>query len=416
MRISEFAKKFDLSTSTIRYYINQGLLMPDKKKDQYDFGAECISDIEKLLRYKQCRLSLEEIQQLFFLEKASRFRDEVSVNAWKDILLNKKKELHKEQEDLAHCLRSLEEELCNAPFDRENILKEFGVPLSFLPYLYCPDCGEPLKLQSASLSSGLVYNGELQCDCGYKASICNGMIQCADSVEDSPLKAFKNVDSVITMMDEFSPSYRMLLEKTYLWFYNQIAGKADVPQVVLAGPFSFNFMLKYLEKLDRDNIYIFIDPSRKRIRKMQQYFQSQKRYHMVFIAGTAARIPVKKHSVDVYIDDYSTVNSLFVYNDFGIEALTSLLKYSGKVYGIFTKYHKAPKMLHSFKQVHPDFSPEKMTMSSLKSKWAVAGMPVTVEKIIGETITDGEPHPHDIAGEILEVCGYMAGAKYDMKK
>jgi hypothetical protein len=52
-----------------------------------------------------------------------------------------------------------------------------------------------------------------------------------------------------------------------------------------------------------------------------------------------------------------------------------------------------------------------MTMSSLKSKWAVGGMPVTVEKPIGETITDDEPHPHDIAGEILEVCGYMAEAR-----
>jgi hypothetical protein len=214
-------------------------------------------------------------------------------------------------------------------------------------------------------------------------------------------------------MDEFSPAYRKLLEKAYLWFYNQIAGRFNGPQTVMAGPFSFNFMLKYLDKLDSDSLYLFVDPSRKRIRKMQQYFQSRSHYNMVFIAGTPKRIPVKKHSVDIYIDDYSTVNSLFVYNDFGIEALASLLKYSGKVYGIFTRYHKAPKMLHSFKQMHPDFSPEKMTMSGLKFSWSSNAIPVTVEKTIGKTITDDEPHPHHVLGETLEVCGYIAGARND---
>ena len=415
MRISEFAKKFNLSISTVRYYINRGLLMPDKKKDQYYFGKECITDMEKLMKYKQCFFSLEEIQELFFLEKTSRLRDEISVSAWMNILQKKKKELLAEQEALAECLQILDEELLNNSFDCDNDSAQFGMPLSFLTYLYCPDCGRPLRLDSASLSSGLVYDGELLCECGYQASICSGMIQCADSVEESPLKAFENVDSVISMKDEFSPSYRSLLEKAYLWLYNQIAGRDAAPQSFLAGPFSFNFMLKYIDKLDRDNIYIFADPSRKRIRKMQQYLQTENFHNMVFIAGTIKQIPIKKHSIDIYIDDYSTVNSLFVYNDFGIKDLAALLKYSGKVYGVFTKYNQAPEMLQSFKQMHPDFSPEKMTMSGLKFNWASSGILVTAEKTIGETITDDEPRPHKVVGETLKICVYKAGAGNHMK-
>ncbi len=410
MRISEFAKKYGLSTSAVRYYINQGLLVPGKKKDQYDFGKECGDDIKKLLRYKECRFSLDQIRELFFLEKASRLRDEGSAKAWTDIMNQKKKELLAEQEDIGRCLQLLEEDLESMFSDCKSDSVEQGIPFAFLSYLYCPDCGKTLRLDSASLSAGYVYDGELLCECGYHALISGGMIQCEESVEDSPLKAFENVDSVISMMDEFSPSYRALLEKTYLWLYNQVGGRADAPQTVMAGPFSFNFMLKYLDRLDPDSIYIFVDPSRKRIRKMQQYFQSRNCYNLVFIAGTPSRIPVKKHSVDIYIDDYSTVNSLFVYNDFGTGALAALLKYTGRVFGVFTKYHKAPKMLHSFKQMHPDFNPEKMTMSGLKYSWSANGMHITEEKTIGETITDDEPHPHNVVGETLEVCGYMASA------
>jgi DNA-binding transcriptional MerR regulator len=128
MRISEFAKKFGLSTSTVRYYINQGLLMPDRKKDQYNFGAECVDDIKKLLKYKKARFSLDEIQELFFLEKTSHFRDEVSVTAWKDIMYHKKRELLKEQEDLSWCLQTLEDEIRSMSYDSEHVAMEYGVP------------------------------------------------------------------------------------------------------------------------------------------------------------------------------------------------------------------------------------------------------------------------------------------------
>ncbi|MES9738926.1 MerR family DNA-binding transcriptional regulator, partial [Peribacillus frigoritolerans] len=35
MKIGPFAKLFHVTTDTVRYYIEQGLLIPDKKNTQY---------------------------------------------------------------------------------------------------------------------------------------------------------------------------------------------------------------------------------------------------------------------------------------------------------------------------------------------------------------------------------------------
>ena len=129
---------------------------------------------------------------------------------------------------------------------------------------------------------------------------------------------------------------------------------------ILAGPFTLNFLLEYIEKLGKDNIYIVFDPSMKRISKIKKYLSSWN-YNIVYIVGKPEELPVKRGTVDLYIDDYSTVNSLFTYNTFSTEYISPLIKNSGEVIGIFTTYQQAPKSIHNFKKDHPNFMPEKMT-------------------------------------------------------
>src|SRR5665648_278731 len=80
MKIGTFAKKFDLNISTVRFYVNNGLITPDKGNGHYEFGKECILDMQNILKYKKYQFSLDEIQLLFFMEKASHFQDEIVIN------------------------------------------------------------------------------------------------------------------------------------------------------------------------------------------------------------------------------------------------------------------------------------------------------------------------------------------------
>lgn len=119
-------------------------------------------------------------------------------------------------------------------------------------------------------------------------------------------------------------------------------------------------------------------------------------------------MPVQKETVDYFIDDYSTTNSLFTYGGFATEKLGPLIKPGGEVVGIFTAYPQAPRSLRNFKQNHPNFLPEKMTLSGLKYQWSLEKTEMIEKKLIGTT-TPGEIHfPQNELGEPIEIYGYQA--------
>lgn len=407
MKIGTFARKFNLNISTIRFYINNGLLTPDRVGGQYELGRECVADMEKILKYKKYYFTLEEIQLLFFMEKASRFQDEIVLEVCADILKSKRKQLITERDDLTRFIDEIEKEIENLSTITASHTAEEGIPYSMIPYLYCPSCQKPLKLDSASLSGGRIQQGVLSCECGYHAAISDGIILCKDYTEETPFKAFENVESVMAMKNQFSSTYRMLIAKTYIWIYNKIASHSDGSRNIMTGPFTFNFLLEYIEKLGKDNTYIVFDPSLKRIEKIKKYLSAWD-YAVVYIVGKPNELPLKYGTIDIYIDDYSTVNSLFTYNTFSTEYLGQFLKNSGEVVGIFTSYQNAPKSLHNFRKDHPEFKPERMSLGSLKYQWSLANVKTVEEKVIGAT-TAGEQHfPQNEPGEIVELHGYRA--------
>ena len=189
--------------------------------------------------------------------------------------------------------------------------------------------------------------------------------------------------------------------------YNQIINEMHGNKFIMTGPFAFNFLLEYIEKLGRDNLYIIFDPSLKRIAKLKKYLSSWN-YNIAFIVGKPSCLPIKSAMIDLYIDDYSTVNSLFTYNTFSTENIAPFLKKSGEVVGIFNTYEKAVKSIQNFKKNHPDFMPEKMTFSGLKFQWSSVGVKIVEEKAIGKTSRNEIDFPQNVMGETIEVHGYYA--------
>jgi len=414
MRIGEFAKRFGLNVSTVRYYISNGLLVPGKKARQYDFNSNCVEDMKKILKYKSYHFSLEEIQLLFFLEKTSRFRDDVVLKLCSEILENKRKELVKKRDELNRNISSLKNEIDAFPKTAPEKGSPAGVPFSFIPYLYCPRCQVPLKLDSASISEGFLQKGKLWCECGYQASIENGIILCGGYSEDTPFRAFENIDSVLAMTVQFSPAYRLLIEQASLYMYNKIYESPEDPMFVMTGPFTLNFILSYIEKLNRKNTYIITDPSKKRIEKLRSYL-SGGGYNIVYLTGSPEALPVKNGIVDIFIDDFCTVNSMFTFNTFEVENIAPLMKKASKVSGIFGSYAKAPKSIEKFKAVHPEFDPGKMTLSGLEYSWEQGGFGNFEKKHIGLTSRTSPDYPQDVIGEQVEVLVYTA-SKGNRKK
>ena len=89
MRIGDFAKKYDMNVTAVRYYIENALLTPQKKNNQYIFDQSCIDDMNKILEYKEFGLTLEEIELMFFLEKTAKFKDETILQIVQDLFEEK---------------------------------------------------------------------------------------------------------------------------------------------------------------------------------------------------------------------------------------------------------------------------------------------------------------------------------------
>ena len=147
MKIGDFAKKYGLNITTVRYYVERALLTPERKNNQYVFTSSCMEDMEKILKYKSFRFSLEEIELLFFLEKTTKFRDETVLGIFSRLLKQKQAELEKEEEKIHDTIGEPKAEIRSfSQINYELDHSANGIPFTFLPYLACPDCGKHISV------------------------------------------------------------------------------------------------------------------------------------------------------------------------------------------------------------------------------------------------------------------------------
>ena len=406
MRIGDFAKKYGVNVTAIRYYIDSALLTPQRRNNQYAFDENCCRDMEKILDYKACGFTLEEIELLFFLEKTSRFRDETVIQIVQDLIRDKIDELRGEQERIHKSLELLENHLDR--FSNINVQRQEGtspgIPFSFIPYLYCPGCGAPVSMDNTSIQNGQLHDGDITCSCGYHAAINDGIVLCDDCEEDTPFKWFNNVDSVYSAADEYSGVYRMLLDKGSLYMYQSMP-ESDYSQMVMFGPFTCNFLLRFCNDFSRKNTYVVIDPSVKRIKRLREYL-TDTGLQLVFMAGGIDQVPLRKQSIDIYIDDYSVTNSLCTYGSFIYDKISGFLKSSGLLIGVMGDYKDAPKSVQNVKKDHPEYPADKLPISKFKGSMKANGLDIRQVKLLGTTRGNEMHFPRNEMGEQVSMVGY----------
>ena len=408
MRIGDFAKKYGMNVTAVRYYIENALLTPQRKNNQYIFDQNCINDMDKILEYKECGLTLEEIELLFFLEKTSKFQDETVLQIVQDLFEEKIGVFKEEQSKIQKSIELLEGQL--KKFSSIQVQKQdetsTGIPFSFIPYLYCPKCGMPLSMDNTKIQNGHLHAGEMTCSCGYHAVISEGIILCDDHEEDTPFKWFNNVDSVYSATDEYSGVYRILLDKGSLYMYQNMP-ESEFPQMVMFGPFTCNCLLRFCNDFDKKNTYVVIDPSLKRIKRLRDYL-SDSGLQLIFMAGGIGEIPLRKGSIDIYMDDYSVTNSLCTYGSFIYDRIHAFLKDTGVLIGLVGDYKDAPKSVQNIKKDHPDYPADKMPPSKFKANMKMNGFELQEMKMVGSTHGNEMHFPRNEVGEQVSMLGYTA--------
>lgn len=104
MKIGELAKNCGVSKATIRFYMGNGLLIPNENGGNYSFSEQDQDDLQTILRMKEQQFSLKEIQSYISLKRMSNLIEPDTIDECLRIMENKKLELNAKIEILQRAI------------------------------------------------------------------------------------------------------------------------------------------------------------------------------------------------------------------------------------------------------------------------------------------------------------------------
>ncbi|MBS8239607.1 MerR family DNA-binding transcriptional regulator [Marinobacter lipolyticus] len=99
--ISELAKEFDVTTRSVRFYEDQGLLKPARRGQTRIFSSKDRVRLKLILRGKRMGFSLAETKELFDLWDETLTGNEKQLLKMLTILDNKRAQLEQQKNDIA---------------------------------------------------------------------------------------------------------------------------------------------------------------------------------------------------------------------------------------------------------------------------------------------------------------------------
>ena len=338
MKISIVAERTHLSPSTIRFYINQGLIFPEKINNQYRFSEKEIQLLRLINMWKDMGFSLKEITHLSALKQNSNWVEAEDFSYYYEIVENRKAELQNELRELKRRLNLVNNELQalhNNEFHHLQFTsnKPAGFPLSCLNLLACPVCGNPLRLRGAKIDYQYVYSGTLFCSCKYQASISHGIIRCGQFsgrvLEEPDIRLSKN--------KRISNELSTIIQRTNNWLFPCVEQGESKPQVILETRLNaYFFLYPHLKKLNREDTIIIADCFHEVVTLYKQYIERlDLGLNVIYIVNEDNHLPLKPASVDTLIDFGSTNNYNLYEQDSYLAQYDSLLRDSGRAAGAF---------------------------------------------------------------------------------
>jgi DNA-binding transcriptional MerR regulator len=104
--IGELAKEFDITTRSIRFYEDQGLILPTRKGQTRIYNQRDKVRLKLILRGKRLGFSLAETGRLFELYDADK-SSATQLNTIMDLIAQKKDDLNQQLEDIQAVLIEL---------------------------------------------------------------------------------------------------------------------------------------------------------------------------------------------------------------------------------------------------------------------------------------------------------------------
>lgn len=404
MKIGKFAKKNDLTVDTVRYYVELGLLLPEKVNNQFSFDEKCQNDLEEIIDLKNMHFSISQIQSIFSVRRFTKLINDEELNYYISFFENKKNELLKQKKEIEKAVKHIDEKIKNIRnnFKERNI--ELGIPVRFLSDLSCPKCRENLNLVKGNIENNQIFDGELACECGYKAKIENGILVTENAKKYTPENLEKDNPGNI-FVKRTNMSFANLIYKGMSWIYKRVNQIDLNGKIILEiGTGSGFFLKKLIESLDENSIYIAVDNNLEFLKSTKKYLQAiGKKVNIVFIACDFKEIPLMYNTSDILLDVYGTADDSLAKDFYPIRDTKHILKKDGLWYGTYIHFNDNSKTLAT---INRD-SREKYKSDFIRKSFANNGFEEIETSFLGKATKYGKSEPFIVDGDTVYHWGFV---------
>ncbi|MFB7641169.1 MerR family transcriptional regulator [Peribacillus butanolivorans] len=409
MKIGTFAKLFHVTTDTVRYYIEQGLLIPDKKNTQYQMNQLCLDDMAFITELKKFHFTLLEIQQILSYQRVTNFSDHEDIDYYNNLLIDKKNQLTMKKEDISKAIHLIEKAVqTNSPSSKEENFT--GIPLSFVNMLYCPKCHIPLEMKDITIKKVYIQTGSLTCTCGYEAAIEEGIIITANLYHTSPYPSYFYDKETIK---EINPKMINLFEKSNFWFQkvlqnvdlkNKLIVETNVDAVVS--------LPKYIDVLETSSSYVFSGFSLAMLKKVRKRIERMNpKLNVLYILNSDLNLPLKPLSIDVFVDSFTANDFSLLNPQFPIHVLKNYFHSSSTIVGGYSYYDSSAKSLKNISALYPNSHDHILYPKYIEENISVNGFQITQSENIGYCTDPGPFFDYHVIDEKFHMLMYLASTK-----
>jgi len=352
MRIGQFAVLNHTSIDTIRHYMSMGLLIPEKRKTQYDFDEKCTQDFLEISHLKKIGFTLSEIHQLILFRRMGKLTDYERRMTYTSFFEKKKEQIELEMNKLTIMKENLNNELnkMRLALEVEEAADEavIGIHMSSLELFACPMCEASFEITEGNIVQGVLINATLTCSCHYQLHIEEGIIYTPEVIRSEHNQkehghtSQDNDDLIETYMNTTDIEYLKKLHIGLEWCFRQISSITFNDTIVLELGSGYGYFMRHtLDLFPQTSTYIAIDYDPVKIKWLKKIIErNHPKCNVIFICADFAQIPLKSDSVDMLLDIAGTSNYAFEYTDFLLKKIDHLVKKNAHICGGYIVFEK----------------------------------------------------------------------------
>lgn len=152
MKIGRFAASNNLSIDAVRYYMDLGLILPEKQGGQYNFDERCRKDLEDIISLKEMGFTLNEIKSIFLFKRLGKLTDYQKDTFYQSFYNNKLKEVSKKIDSLENIKENLKQKIQELSARENKSKHNLGIDIKYLSIFRCVKCGGDLVLHDGYIT------------------------------------------------------------------------------------------------------------------------------------------------------------------------------------------------------------------------------------------------------------------------